>query len=162
MPTKGPTRIIVETVGAGARSQSASAICAGGVSAVISTSDLDGLTFHPRWVSCHRSNRSLPSLAKPPIVRTACPSSEEGQKRWDFEPLRSAQLLCCWCLGFLLQPWRASPSAAATTATPARPALVRKSGWPASTPRSCEADVLTLFLQRQRGTTCGRLSLDVK
>ena len=68
MPTKGPTQIIVETVGAGTRSQSASLICAGGVSAVISSSDLDGITFHPGWGICHQSNRALPSLAKPPIV----------------------------------------------------------------------------------------------
>ena len=78
--TKRPTQVIVETVGAGARSQSASAICAGGVSAVISSSDLDGLTFHPRWGYCHRSNRSLLLQAKNPIVVKACPSSDEGQK----------------------------------------------------------------------------------
>ena len=39
MPAKGPTQVIVETVGAGARSQSASAICSGGVSAVMGSSD---------------------------------------------------------------------------------------------------------------------------
>lgn len=49
-------------------SQSASAICAGGVSAVISPSDLDGHTFHPLKGSWHRSNRILPSLAVPPIM----------------------------------------------------------------------------------------------
>ena len=39
LPAKGPTQVIVETVGAGARSQSASAICWGGVSTVIGSSD---------------------------------------------------------------------------------------------------------------------------
>ena len=37
--TKRPTQVIVETVGAGARSQSASVICWGGVSTVIGSSD---------------------------------------------------------------------------------------------------------------------------
>ena len=41
--TKGPTQVIVETVGAGARSQSASLICAGGVSAVMGSSDFVAL-----------------------------------------------------------------------------------------------------------------------
>ena len=43
LPTKGPTQVIVETVGAGARSQSASLICAGGVSAVMGSSDFVAL-----------------------------------------------------------------------------------------------------------------------
>ncbi len=39
MPAKGPTQVMDETVGAGARSQSASEICSGGVSAVMGSSD---------------------------------------------------------------------------------------------------------------------------
>ena len=133
LPTKGPTQVIVETVGAGARSQSASLICAGGVSAVISASDFDELTFHPLWLFWHQSNRSLLLGAKNPIINGTCPSSDEGQKRLSVDPLRSAQLVCCWCLGFLLRPWRKSPFAAATTTTPAGPLPVKRSGWPAST-----------------------------
>ena len=47
LPTKGPTQLIVETVGAGARSQSASAICPGGVSTKIGPSDCV-VTLHIR------------------------------------------------------------------------------------------------------------------
>ena len=42
---KRPTQVIVETVGAGARSQSASVICWGGVSAVIGSSDFAELNL---------------------------------------------------------------------------------------------------------------------
>ena len=60
----------------GPESQSASAICAGGVSAVMSSSELDSHTLHPLQGSCHRSNDALPSMAKPPIVGMVCPSSD--------------------------------------------------------------------------------------
>ena len=56
----------------GPESQAASAICAGGVSAVISTSDLDGLTFHPYGRLWHRSNRALLSARKQSKVGVAC------------------------------------------------------------------------------------------
>ena len=56
----------------GPESQSASLICAGGVSAVMGTSDLDGLTFHPLGGVWHRSNRALPSEQNRMIVEMAC------------------------------------------------------------------------------------------
>ena len=49
----------------GPESQSAFTICAGGVSAVMSSSDLDRHTFHQQKDSCHRLNRALPTIAKP-------------------------------------------------------------------------------------------------
>ena len=115
------------------RRRAQSRLCCGGVSAVISASDFDELTFHPLWLFWHQSNRSLLLGAKNPIINGTCPSSDEGQKRLSVDPLRSAQLVCCWCLGFLLRPWRKSPFAAATTTTPAGPLPVKRSGWPAST-----------------------------
>ena len=69
-------RSLLRLLEQGPESQSASAICAGGVSAVISSSELDGHTFHPLQGSCHRSNDALPSMAKPPIVGMVCPSSD--------------------------------------------------------------------------------------
>ena len=69
-------RSLLRLLEQGPESQSASAICAGGVSAVISSSELDGHTFHPLQGICHRSNRALPSMAKPPIVEMVCPSSD--------------------------------------------------------------------------------------
>ena len=68
-------RSLLRLLEQGPESQSASAICAGGVSTVISSSDLDAHIFYPLKASCHRSNRALPSMAKPPIVGTACSSS---------------------------------------------------------------------------------------
>ena len=63
----------VETVGAGGRkSQKAPAIWLGGVSAVISASDLDGPTFPLVGQLWHRSKLALPSEGKSPKVRTAC------------------------------------------------------------------------------------------
>ena len=70
---------MIETVGAGARSQSASTICSGGVSAVMGSSEFRALTFHPRSGLWHRSNRSLLFKANQPIVRTACPDSDTGR-----------------------------------------------------------------------------------
>ena len=57
----------------GPESQSASAICAGGVSAVISASDLDGPTFSLVGQLWHRSNRALPFGRRQSKVGTACP-----------------------------------------------------------------------------------------
>ena len=68
-------RSLLRLLEQGPESQSASAICAGGVSAVISSSDLDEHSFHPLHASCHRSNRALPSMAKPPIVVMVCTRS---------------------------------------------------------------------------------------
>ena len=56
----------------GPESQSASAGCSGGVSAVIGSSDLNGHTFHPSAVNGYPSYRSLPSGAKPASVLMAC------------------------------------------------------------------------------------------
>ena len=47
VPTKGPTQVIYETVGAGAESQSASTVCWGGVTSVMGSSDLDEHSFVP-------------------------------------------------------------------------------------------------------------------
>ena len=69
---KDQPRSLLRLLEQGPESQSASAICSGGVSAVISASDLDGLTFHPRRVGWHRSNRALPSEGKKSKVKTAC------------------------------------------------------------------------------------------
>ena len=69
------SRSLLRLLEQGPESQSASAICAGGVSTVISSSDLDAHIFYPLNASCHRSNRALPSMAKPPIVGMVCSSS---------------------------------------------------------------------------------------
>ena len=68
-------RSLLRLLEQGPESQSASAICAGGVSTVISSSEFDAHILNPLEASCHRSNRALPSMAKPPIVGTACSSS---------------------------------------------------------------------------------------
>ena len=47
VPTKGPTQVMVETVGAGPESQSASWICLVGPSSVMNASDLDVHSFVP-------------------------------------------------------------------------------------------------------------------
>lgn len=78
LPSDQP-RSLLRLLEQGPESQSASVICAGGVSAVISSSDLVAHTFHPQQGSCHRSNRALPSMAKPPIVGMVCPDSVAGQ-----------------------------------------------------------------------------------
>ena len=72
---KDQPRSFMRLLEQGPESQSASAICAGGVSTVISSSDLDAHIFYPLNASCHRSNRALPSMAKPPIVGMVCSSS---------------------------------------------------------------------------------------
>ena len=71
-------RSLLRMLEQGPESQSASAICAGGVSSVMSSSDLDRHTFHPLKGSCHRSNRALPSMAKPPMVEMVCLSRVKG------------------------------------------------------------------------------------
>ncbi len=71
----------------GPESQSASVICAGGVSAVMGTSDLDGLTFHPLGGVWHRSNRALPSEPNRMIVEMACPNSDAGPYCSSFDRL---------------------------------------------------------------------------
>ena len=72
-PPKDQPRSWLRLLEQGPESQSASAICAGGVSAVISASDLDGPTFHPSGRLWHRSNRALPSVQKQSRVGVACP-----------------------------------------------------------------------------------------
>ena len=62
----------VETVGAGARSQSASGCCSGGVSAVISASDLDAVTLRRFCWLAYPCKGALPSDGKGPKVRAAC------------------------------------------------------------------------------------------
>ena len=64
MPTKGPTQVIIETVGAGARSQSASWICCVGPSSVMNASDLDRHTFVSEHTCGNQSSCSLPSPVK--------------------------------------------------------------------------------------------------
>ena len=61
------SRSLLRLLEQGPESQSASAICAGGVSAVISSSELDGHTFHPLQGISHQSNYTLPSIARHPI-----------------------------------------------------------------------------------------------
>ncbi len=63
---------LVETVGAGARSQSASRDCSGGVSAVISASDLDAVTLRGFDRSAYPCKGALPLAGKEPKVRPAC------------------------------------------------------------------------------------------
>ena len=68
-------RSLLRLLEQGPESQSASSICAGGVSTVISSSEFDAHILNPLEASCHRSNRALPSMGKPPIVGTVCSSS---------------------------------------------------------------------------------------
>ena len=77
---KDQPRSLLRLLEQGPESQSASAICSGGVSAVISTSDFDGLTLHPQWRLWHRSNRALPSNEKKPKVGLACKMHKEKMK----------------------------------------------------------------------------------
>ena len=77
---KDQPRSLLRLLEQGPESQSASEICSGGVSAVISSSDLDGLTFHPLRVCWHRSNRALPSREKKPKVEPTCLMQAEGVK----------------------------------------------------------------------------------
>ena len=56
----------------GQKSQAASGICCGGVSAVMGSSDLDGHTFGSRGASGNQLSCSLPFEAERPIVGTAC------------------------------------------------------------------------------------------
>ena len=56
----------------GPESQAASAICSGGVSAVMGSSDLDGPTFGSRGASGNRLSCSLLSRANRSIVGPAC------------------------------------------------------------------------------------------
>ena len=69
---KRPTQVIVETVGAGARSQSASAICWGGVSAVIGSSDLAALTLMTSEGLSNQLSCSLPFGADRSNVEAVC------------------------------------------------------------------------------------------
>ena len=69
---KDQPRSLLRLLEQGPESQSASAICCVGPSSFMDASDLDGLTFHPRRVGWHRSNRALPSERKKSTVRTAC------------------------------------------------------------------------------------------
>ena len=69
-------RSLLRMLEQGPESQSASAICAGGVSAVISSSDLDEHTFHPTKGSCHRSNHALRQVHSSMNSVVGTPSAE--------------------------------------------------------------------------------------
>ena len=56
----------------GPESQSASRFCSGGVSAVISASDLDDQTLHPDRRTAYPLSCSLPSGRNPTTLRLAC------------------------------------------------------------------------------------------
>ena len=56
----------------GQKSQAASAICSGGVSAVMDSSDLDAPTFGSRGAPGNQLSCSLPSGANRSIVEMAC------------------------------------------------------------------------------------------
>ena len=77
---KDQPRSLLRLLEQGPESQSASEICSGGVSAVISSSDLDGLTFNPQWRLWHQSNRALPSREKKPKISSACQMQAEAVK----------------------------------------------------------------------------------
>ena len=107
-----------------------------GVSAVISASDLDGPTFHPRRVGWHRSNRALPSEGEKAhsqngvpnvsdwraliclsLVHTHCVSeacvSQESLPQETAEADESARCSATWLIsicGTSLSLWPARPS----------------------------------------------------
>ena len=61
----------------GQKSQAASAICSGGVSAVIGSSDLDAHTLGSGGASGNQLSCSLPFEAEHPIVEPACQSQPQ-------------------------------------------------------------------------------------
>ena len=75
----------------GQKSQAASAVCSGGVSAVMGSSDLDGHTFHPSAVNGYPSQRSLPSRLKSPrfAFNVPCtdhsPPARKPDPRWEYQ-----------------------------------------------------------------------------
>ena len=70
----------------GPESQFASEICAGGVSTIFGSSDLDGHTLVNGEALGNQLSCSLRSGAKAPIVRTACLRAEEETKGHPGEP----------------------------------------------------------------------------
>ena len=62
----------------GQKSQAASAICSGGVSAVIGSSDLDGLTLVSGGASGNQLSCSLPFEPERPMLVSICLASETG------------------------------------------------------------------------------------